>query len=75
MDHYGRTRVEKDDFISALILYYLSESKKDYAELKERIDELGDSVNVKDTLSKLVFANLVEKEDEYFKINIDALAL
>jgi phosphatidylserine/phosphatidylglycerophosphate/cardiolipin synthase-like enzyme len=75
MDHYRRTRVEKDDFISALILYYLSETKKDYAELKERIDELDDSVNLKDILSKLVFANLVEKEDGYFKINISALAL
>lgn len=75
MDHYGRTRVERDDFISALILFYLSETKKDYADLKERIDELDDSVNLKDILSKLVFANLVEKEDGYFKINISALAL
>ena len=75
MDHYKRTRVERDDLTSALILHYLSDAKKDYAQLKEKINEFDDSINLKDILSKLVFANLVEKEDEYFKINIDALAL
>jgi phosphatidylserine/phosphatidylglycerophosphate/cardiolipin synthase-like enzyme len=75
MVHYGRDRVEKDDFISALILYHLSETKKDYSQLEEKFDELDGSINLKDILSKLVFANLIEKENEYFKINIDALAL
>ena len=31
--------------------------------------------NFKDILNKLFFANLIEKDDEYFKININALAL
>jgi hypothetical protein len=30
--------------------------------------------NLKDILNKLFFANSIEKEDKYFKINIDALA-
>ena len=75
MVHYGRDRVEKDDFISALVLYHLSEAKKDYNQLKEKLNELDDSINLKDTLSRLISANLIEKEDEYFKINIDALTL
>jgi phosphatidylserine/phosphatidylglycerophosphate/cardiolipin synthase-like enzyme len=75
MIHYERDRVEKDDFISALILYHLSEAKKDYNQLKEKLNELDDSINLKDILNKLVFANLVEKDDGYFKINIDALTL
>jgi hypothetical protein len=75
MDHYKRTRVERDDFISALVLYYLSDSKKNFAQLKEKTDDLDETINLKDTLNKLIFANLIEKEDEYFKINIDALAL
>lgn len=73
MDHYKRTRVEKEDFISALILYYLSEAKKDYNQLKEKTNEIDENINLKGTLNKLVFANLIEKEDEYYKINIDAL--
>lgn len=75
MAHYGRERIERDDFISALILYHLSEAKKDYSQLREKFDELDGSINLKDILGKLVFANLIEKEDEYFKININALAL
>jgi DNA-binding HxlR family transcriptional regulator len=75
MAHYGRERIERDDFISALILYYLSETKKNYSQLKERFDEFDEDINLKDMLSKLIFANLIEKEDEYYKINIDALAL
>ena len=75
MDHYKRTRVERDDFISALVLYYLSDSKKDFVQLKEKTDDLDETINLKEILSKLAFANLIEKEDEYFKINIDALVL
>jgi hypothetical protein len=56
-------------------LYYLSDEKKDYAHLNEKIKVLDDNINLKDVLSKLVFSNLIEKEDEYFKINIDALTL
>jgi phosphatidylserine/phosphatidylglycerophosphate/cardiolipin synthase-like enzyme len=74
MVHYGRDRVDKNDFISALILYYLSDAKKDYTQLMEKFNEFNEGINLKDVLSKLVFANLVEKEDEYYKINIDALA-
>ncbi len=75
MDYYKRTRIEREDFISALVLYNLSEAKKDYTQLKERINEIDEDVNLKNILSKLTFANLIEKEDEYFKINIDALAM
>jgi hypothetical protein len=75
MVHNKRNRVEKDDFISALILYHLSEAKKDYNQLEEKINEVDDNINLKDLLSKLMFYNLIEKEDEYFKINIDALSL
>jgi len=75
MDRYKRTRVEKEDFISALVLYHLSEAKKDYNQIKEIISEIEENVSLKDILSKLTFANLIDKEDEYFKINIDALSL
>jgi phosphatidylserine/phosphatidylglycerophosphate/cardiolipin synthase-like enzyme len=73
MVHYGRDRIEKEDFISALILYHLSESKKDYNQLTEKFSELDTSINLNDVLNRLVYAKLVEKENEYYKINVDAL--
>ena len=74
MVHYGRVRVEKDDFISALVLYFLSEAKNNYNQLKEKLDELDDTINSKDVLGRLLLTNLIEKEDEYYKINLSALA-
>ena len=74
MVHYGRDRVEKDDFISVLILYYLSEAKNDYNQLKEKLNELDNTINLKDVLGRLLLANLIEKENEYYKINLNALA-
>jgi len=74
MVHYGRDRVEKDDFISALVLFYLSEAKNDYNQLKEKLNELDDTINLKDVLGRLLLVNLIEKENEYYKINLNALA-
>jgi len=67
-------RVEKDDFISALVLFYLSEAKNDYNQLKEKLNELDDTINLKDVLGRLLLVNLIEKENEYYKINLNALA-
>jgi hypothetical protein len=74
MVHYRRDKVEMDDFVSALVLYHLSEAKKDYNQLKEKFNELDNNINVKDSLSRLIYDNLIEKEDEYYKINVNALA-
>lgn len=73
MVHYSRNRVEKNDFISALVLYYLNEAKNNYNQLKEKLNELDDTINLNETLNRLLFANLIEKENEYYKINLDAL--
>jgi len=73
MVHYHRTKVEKQDFISAMVLYYLSERKRDFADLKINISEIDQSVNLDVVVNNLVFAGFVEREGDYLKINLDAL--
>jgi len=65
--------VEKKDFISALVLYYLSERKQDYDQLKEKIDEVDETINLHAIVSRLEFARLIEQENDFYKINIEAL--
>ena len=73
MNIYGREIVEKQDFISALVLYHLSERKQDYDQLKEKIHEVDEGINPDAVVSGLKFAGLIEQEGDYYKINIDAL--
>lgn len=73
MDYYKRTMVEKQDFISAIVLYYLSERKHDYDQLKEKINEVDSKINLEAIVSALKFAGLIEQEDDYYKINVEAL--
>lgn len=73
MGHYHRTKVEKQDIVSALVLYYLSERKRDIDDLKENVSEIDESVNLSAIISGLEFAGFVEKEGTCFKINVEAL--
>jgi hypothetical protein len=73
MDYHKRNIVEKGDFVSAMILYYLSERKQDYNELEEKIHEVDETVNLQTIISGLESSRLIEKEGDYYKINIDSL--
>jgi len=73
MIYSKRTMVEKQDFISALVLYYLSERKQDYDQLKEKMDEVDKTINLQVIISRLKLAGLIEQENDYYKINVEAL--
>ena len=73
MNYSKRTMVRKQDFISALVLYYLSERKQDYDQLKEKMDEVDETINLQAVINRLKIARLIEQEDDYYKINIEAL--
>ena len=73
MTLYRRNMVRKDDFVSALILYYLTEEKHDYDQIKEKLDELDRDIDIETILSGLTSLNLIEKENKYYKINLEAL--
>ena len=72
MTECGRTRVEQEDFVKSLVLYHLSERKQDYAQLKEKMDELG-TFNIRQVLSDLTMAGKIEKDEDDYKINVEAL--
>jgi hypothetical protein len=73
MQHSNRSKVERQDFISALILYYLSERKQDLSQLKERIDEIDSNANLATIVSRLEFARFIEKEGDFYKINVESV--
>jgi phosphatidylserine/phosphatidylglycerophosphate/cardiolipin synthase-like enzyme len=73
MEHYHRTTIEREDLVSALVLYYLSDRKQDLLELKEKLDEIDNCANLPAILNRLEFARLIEKEDGSYKINVEAL--
>lgn len=73
MMHCHRTKVEKQDFISAMVLYYLSEKKQDIADLKTNINEIDQNVNLDAVVNNLIFTGFVERDGDYLKINLDAL--
>lgn len=73
MTHYKRTEVGKQDFISAMALYYLSEGKQNYNQLKENVEQIEKDVDLVALVNSLTYSKLVEKEGDYYKINIDSL--
>ena len=74
MNYYKRDRIEKDDFVAATILYYLSERKQDVSDLRKNVSEIIDpKTNLNAILNALEFAQFIEKEEEHYKINVEAL--
>jgi len=70
---FNKNIVDKNDFISALILYYLSERKHDFNELNEKLDILDTEIDLVELLSILSDKNLIEKSDDFYKIKLDLL--
>ena len=56
-----------------MILYYLSERKQGIADLSRNINEIEQNVNLTTITNTLEFAGFVEKDGDFFKINIEAL--
>jgi hypothetical protein len=73
MQHSRRSKVERQDVVSALILYYLSERKQDLNSLKEKISIVDPLINVGVAINNLEFSGFIEKEADYFKINLNSL--
>ncbi len=73
MKIFNKNMVEKNDFISALILYYLSERKHDFNDLNEKLNILNTDINLNDLLTRLLDKNLIEKTDDFYKLKLDSL--
>ncbi|MDH5186709.1 MAG: phospholipase D-like domain-containing protein [candidate division WOR-3 bacterium] len=65
--------VEKEDFLMALTLYFLSESKLNHNQLKEKLSILDVPFDFRLILNKLLNNKLIEKTDDFYKIKINTL--
>ena len=73
MSNYNVVTVNKNHFIMALILFYLSERKQDRAELSERISNFETGIILDTEIDSLLDLELIEESDGYYKINPLAL--
>ena len=73
MSKFDRSLIDKDDFLMALILYYLSERKHDYDQLSEKLTILNTKFELSTLLSQLEAIGLIEKENDYYKLCITSL--
>ena len=70
---FGRNVVDKTDFISAMVLHFLSEHMHSMSELTEKILEVSSDVDLKGVLDRLINYGLIEVDEGYYKINITVL--
>ena len=73
MSKFDRSLIDKDDFLMALILYYLSERKHDYDQLSEKLTVLNTKLELSTLLSQLEAIGLIEKENDHYKLCITSL--
>lgn len=72
MERQDRRLVKKDDFLMALILYFLSDSKLTYNQLENKITNLELQVNIDLLLKTLIQYQYVEQENEFYKLDLMA---
>jgi hypothetical protein len=73
MTFRGEKTVKKQDFLSAIALYYLSERKLDLDQLREKLSEVDASADPGPIVNALMFSGLIEKENGFYKIKIESL--
>ncbi len=70
MKHSNRNMVKKNDFLCALILYYLSERKHDFDQLNEKLSILDTEMNLGELLNFLSDNDFIERVDDFYKIKL-----
>ncbi|MCX9014188.1 MAG: phospholipase D-like domain-containing protein [Candidatus Methanoperedens sp.] len=70
---FNTRTVDKSAFLSALVLYYLSERKHDFNDLNDKLAILDTEINLNELLEKLIDNNLIERVDDFYKIRLESL--
>ena len=73
MRYFNRNTVEKNDFLSSLILYYLSERKHNFDQIHEKLNILCTEIDLNALLATLVNNNFIEEIEDFYKIKLDTL--
>lgn len=68
-----RTMVYKDDFLKALVLFFLSDNKLTYNQIEGKISVLKTKIDLNPLLSDLIRQDYVEKEEDYYKLQVLSL--
>lgn len=63
MDRFNRKMVYRNDFLTAMIIYYLSEGNDTYNQLKKNISKLDKKANFDSLINMLIGKNLIEKDE------------
>ncbi|MBI5021897.1 MAG: phosphatidylserine/phosphatidylglycerophosphate/cardiolipin synthase family protein [Ignavibacteriales bacterium] len=70
MQNSNRTLVNKDCFLSALILFLLSERKEEFNDLRNKITLVTTDLDLEALLSGLLQMELIVMEENHYKLNI-----
>jgi len=73
MQHYRVGIANKDIFFMAVILFHLQERKHTLAEINNKITKVDTIDNLTVLLERLSDSEFIEIEEDFYKINIDAL--
>jgi hypothetical protein len=73
MMFFHRTLIGRDDFLMALILFYLSERKLNYNEIIEKVGAFSNISNYKQLLLTLINGKFIEEDGDYYKLRVDSL--
>lgn len=66
-------RITKNEVLMALILTYLTDRKHDINDLKEKTEQLIANSEVDEAVSVLMREGYISKEQEFYKLNLDAV--
>jgi len=73
MQHYEVRIANKDIFFMAVILFHLQDRKHTLAEINNKISKVDTIDNLSVLLERLSDSEFIEMEEDFYKINIDAL--
>lgn len=73
MQLYDKITISRDEFLMALILYFLSDNKLRFEKIDEELSVLNESIDLQSILNKMILNNLIEKENGFFKIRVLSL--
>lgn len=73
MAFFHKNMVDKNDFLMALILYYLSERKHDRDQIEEKLNVLNTEIDLDILLNTLQENDFVERDGDSYKIKLESL--
>lgn len=73
MQHYQIRIANRDIFFMAMILFYLQDRKHTFVEINNKINKVDTIGNLSVLLERLSDSEFIEMEEDFYKINIDAL--